>query len=434
MESEAIKTVQMNTIFVLLPCWLLLQHSNFLHHMSREILSVSELTGQIKNRLETSFTQVKIRGEISNCKRHGSGHIYLTLKDEGAQIPAVVWKTTASRMAVALKDGMDVVAEGRLEVYPPSGRYQLICTSVTEAGQGALQQAFAELLQKLAKAGYFSTERKRAIPAIPETIGLITSPTGAVIEDMSKVLERRFPAARLLLYPAKVQGAGAAEEVAAGIAWFNTAKKRQHRPDVIIIARGGGSLEDLQAFNGEVVANALYHSIVPVISAIGHETDLTIADMVADLRAGTPSIAAELAVPDCQELLRHIGTLQARQDRLLQAKLEGAERHVYSICSSYAFNRPPLQMEQFHERLNTLAARMSRRITTLCDQRVEHYLSVKQQLTMLDYRKTLERGYVLVRKEGKYMTGAKKLQASDHVELLFHDGVLPAVISPVTHP
>ena len=292
-----------------------------MHSMNIEILSVSELTQQIKNRLETSFQQVRIKGEISNCKRHRSGHIYMTLKDAGAQIPVVVWKTTASRLAVALKDGMDVVAEGRLEVYPPSGRYQLICTSVTEAGQGALQQAFAELLQKLAKEGYFSTARKRAIPAIPETIGLITSSTGAVIEDMSKVLERRFPAARLLLYPVKVQGTGAAEEVAAGIAWFNTAKKREHQPDVIIIARGGGSLADLQAFNGEVVANALYHSSIPVLRAIGHETDLTIADMVADLRAGTPSIAAELAVPDSQELLRHIGNLQSRQDRLLQAKL-----------------------------------------------------------------------------------------------------------------
>lgn len=398
--------------------------------MSTEILSVSELTQQIKTRLETHFPQVRLKGEISNCKRHGSGHIYLTLKDEGAQIPAVVWKTTASRMAVALKDGMDVIAEGRLEVYPPSGRYQLICTSVTEAGQGALQQAFAELLQKLAKAGYFNTERKRAIPAIPEIIGLITSSTGAVIEDMSKVFERRFPAAQLLLYPVKVQGNSAAEEVAAAIAWFNSTKKRAHRPDVIIIARGGGSLEDLQAFNGEIVANALYNSKIPVISAIGHETDLTIADMVADLRAGTPSIAAELAVPDRQELLRHISNLQSRQDRLLQAKLEGTERQLSSICSSYAFNRPPLQMLQFHERLDSLVSQMSRAITNLFSQRVQHYAAVKQQLNTLDYRKTLERGYVLVKKEGKFMTGSQKLKASDNVELLFHDGMLPAVISP----
>lgn len=398
--------------------------------MSAEILSVSELTQQIKTRLETHFPQVRLKGEISNCKRHGSGHIYLTLKDEGAQIPAVVWKTTASRMAVALKDGMDVIAEGRLEVYPPSGRYQLICTSVTEAGQGALQQAFAELLQKLAKAGYFNAERKREIPAIPEIIGLITSSTGAVIEDMSKVFERRFPAAQLLLYPVKVQGNSAAEEVAAAIAWFNSTKKRAHRPDVIIIARGGGSLEDLQAFNGEIVANALYNSKIPVISAIGHETDLTIADMVADLRAGTPSIAAELAVPDRQELLRHISNLQSRQDRLLQAKLEGTERQLSSICSSYAFNRPPLQMLQFHERLDSLVSQMSRAITNLFSQRVRHYAAVKQQLNTLDYRKTLERGYVLVKKEGKYMTGSQKLKASDNVELLFHDGMLPAVISP----
>ncbi len=204
--------------------------------MDPVILSVSELTQQIKTGLETLFPQVRIKGEISNCKQHGSGHIYLTLKDEGAQIPAVIWKTTANRLAATLKDGMNVVAEGRLEVYPPSGRYQLICTSVAEAGQGALQQAFAELLQKLAKAGYFSTERKRAVPALPETIGLITSPTGAVIEDMSNVLERRFPAARVLLYPVRVQGTGAAEEVASGIAFFNTTKKKQHRPEEIIVA------------------------------------------------------------------------------------------------------------------------------------------------------------------------------------------------------
>ncbi len=397
--------------------------------MNQEILSVSELTQQIKTRLETLFPQVKIKGEISNCKRHSSGHIYLTLKDEGAQIPAVVWKTTASRIAVTLKDGMNVVAEGRLELYPPSGRYQLICTSLIEAGQGALQQAFAELLQKLAGAGYFSPERKRAIPAIPETIGLITSPTGAVIEDMSHVLERRFPAAKVLLYPVRVQGTGAAEEVAAGIAFFNNTKKKQHQPEVIIVARGGGSLEDLQPFNGEVVANAIYHSLIPVISAVGHETDLTIADMVADMRAGTPSIAAELAVPDTQELLRTIDNLRSRQDRLLMAKLEGTERHIDSICGSYAFNRPPLQMQQFHDRLDSLVALMSRTIATTYQQKLQSYLSIWQQLGLLDYRKTLERGYVLVKKEGKFMTGTAELHPSDEVELLFHDGTLPAMIT-----
>lgn len=397
--------------------------------MNFDILSVSQLTQQIKTGLETLFPQVKIKGEISNFKKHSSGHCYLTLKDERAQIAAVVWKATASRICFSLKDGLDVIAEGRLEVYPPSGRYQLICTSVTEAGQGALQQAYAELLQKLAKAGYFSTERKRPIPEIPETIGLITSPTGAVIEDMSNVLERRFPAARVLLYPVSVQGTNAAEAVASGITYFNNTNNNNHRPEVIIIARGGGSLEDLQAFNGELVANAIYHSELPVISAIGHETDLTIADMVADLRAGTPSIAAELAVPDTQELLRHIENLQSRRESMLLGKLEGADRQVYSICSSYAFNRPLLQMQQFDDRLNALVDQMGRTIKGGYSEKARDYASVCQQLSLLDYRKTLQRGYVLVKQEGKFVTGATKLHPTDDVELLFHDGVLPAVIS-----
>ena len=402
--------------------------------MNIEILSVSELTLQIKSGLETLFPQVKIKGEISNFKRHSSGHSYMTLKDEGAQIAAVIWKTTGSRLAVPLKDGMNVVAEGRLEVYPPSGRYQLICTSVTEAGQGALQQAYAELLQKLAKAGYFSAERKRSIPEIPETIGLVTSPTGAVIEDMSNVLQRRFPAARVLLYPVSVQGVNAAEAVASGIAYFNNTKKISHRPEVIIVARGGGSLEDLQAFNGELVANAIYHSALPVISAIGHETDLTIADMVADLRAGTPSIAAELAVPDTQELLRHIDNLQSKRDSLLLGKLEGADRHIYSICSSYAFNRPLLQMQQFDDRLNSLVDQMGRTIKNGYSEKVQRYSSSCQHLALLDYRKTLERGYVLVKKDGKFITSARKLHPLDEVELLFHDGEHSAVISKGKRP
>jgi exodeoxyribonuclease VII large subunit len=402
--------------------------------MNIEILSVSELTLQIKTGLETLFPQVKIKGEISNFKRHSSGHSYMTLKDEGAQIAAVIWKTTGSRLAVPLKDGMNVVAEGRLEVYPPSGRYQLICTSVTEAGQGALQQAYAELLQKLAKAGYFSAERKRSIPEIPETIGLVTSPTGAVIEDMSNVLQRRFPAARVLLYPVSVQGVNAAEAVASGIAYFNNTKKISHRPEVIIVARGGGSLEDLQAFNGELVANAIYHSALPVISAIGHETDLTIADMVADLRAGTPSIAAELAVPDTQELLRHIDNLQSKRDSLLLGKLEGADRHIYSICSSYAFNRPLLQMQQFDDRLNSLVDQMGRTIKNGYSEKVQRYSSSCQHLALLDYRKTLERGYVLVKKDGKFITSARKLHPLDEVELLFHDGEHSAVISKGKRP
>ncbi|MEI8031958.1 MAG: exodeoxyribonuclease VII large subunit [Chlorobiaceae bacterium] len=399
--------------------------------MSHETLSVSELTQQIKSGLEALFPMVKIRGEISNFKRHGSGHTYLTLKDEGAQIPAIIWKHTAGRLGVELRDGMDVVAEGRLEVYPPSGRYQLICTSVTKAGEGALQQAFALLLQKLAKAGYFAEERKKPIPKIPETIALITSATGAVIEDMGNVLERRFPAARVLLYPVNVQGSDAAQSVASAIAYFNAAKNPLHRPDVIIIARGGGSLEDLQAFNEERVADALFSSRIPVISAIGHETDITIADMAADLRAGTPSIAAELAVPDTDELLRRIDTLHSRLESMLKARLEGAERQVWSLLSSYAFNRPPIERQQFEEKLDSLVEQMTKTMKTAFLDRVQQYASGSRQLALLDYRKTLERGYAVVKMEGRFMTRSEQLQAKDAVELLFHDGTRGAVISPL---
>jgi exodeoxyribonuclease VII large subunit len=402
--------------------------------MAAEILSVSQLTQQIKTELETLFPRTRVKGEISNFKRHTSGHIYLTLKDEGAQIPAVIWKNTFSTLQAELRDGLEIIAEGRIEVYPPSGRYQLICSSVTRAGEGALQQAFAELLQKLSKAGYFSTERKKPIPAIPETIGLITSSTGAVIEDMSNVLSRRFPAARLLLYPVKVQGTNAAESVAGALAYFNAQKKGRNRPDVIIMARGGGSLEDLQAFNTEHVAEALYRSSIPVISAIGHETDITIADMAADLRAGTPSIAAELAVPDTARLLKEIDTLLSRQENFVTARMEGADRQVYSLCSSYSFNRPPLQMQQFSERLDTLRELMSRNVTSRFMETVRHWDATTRQLGLLDYRKTLSRGYALVKKEGRFMTGKGNLHPSDPVELIFHDGNLPAVIGPDVHP
>jgi len=329
---------------------------------------------------------------------------------------------------------MNVIAEGRIEVYPPSGRYQLICTSITEEGEGALQQAFAKLLQKLAAAGWFGDERKKPIPKIPKIIGLVTSPTGAVIEDMGKVLQRRFPPANILLFPAKVQGRDAVDSLISGINWFNAQKSGPYRPDVIIIARGGGSLEDLQAFNEERVAEAIFNSQIPVISAVGHETDFTIADMVADLRAGTPSIAAELAVPDSLELLRHIASLAATRENLLKAKIDGAEREIESICSSYAFNRPMLQMQQFTEELDGTLKRMARTLEGKQRETGMRLESATRHLALLDYRKTLERGYTMVRKNGKMVTSAKHLHAEETVDLLFHDGTLPAEIRSGPRP
>ncbi len=384
--------------------------------------SVSELTKAIKNELESLFPFVRVKGEISNCKQHSSGHVYLTLKDTEAQIPAVIWKSVRSRFPLELRDGIEVIAEGRLEVYPPSGRYQLICTSLSGTGEGAQQQALAQLIARLAKAGYFDPGHKKPLPRLPATIGLITSPTGAVIRDMSDVFARRFPSASLLLYPVQVQGEQAVESVVRAIGYFNDPPVPEHRPEVIILARGGGSSEDLQAFNDEAVAEAIFRSAIPVISAIGHETDLTVADMVADLRAGTPSIAAERAVPDREELLRHIDSLAGRQAILMDGKISGAQLQVDSICGSYAFNRPVLMLGQMEERLASLEKESARATSDKLRQREMLFDAAAERLGMLDVRRVLQRGFALVSGKGGYVTSASSLERGDEVGIVFQDG------------
>ncbi|NTU68177.1 MAG: exodeoxyribonuclease VII large subunit [Chlorobiaceae bacterium] len=384
--------------------------------------SVSELTRAIKDELESIFPFVRVKGEISNCKQHSSGHVYLTLKDAEAQMPAVIWKSVRSRFPMELRDGLEVIAEGRLEVYPPAGRYQLICTSLSGTGEGAQQQALAELIARLAKAGYFDPGRKKPLPRIPRTIGMITSPTGAVIRDMIDVFARRFPAAALLLYPVQVQGDRAVESVVQALGYFNDPPLTEHRPDVIILARGGGSSEDLQAFNDEAVARAIYSSAIPVISAIGHETDLSVADMVADLRAGTPSIAAERAVPDREELLRHIDSLARRQAIIMEGKISGAQLQVDSICGSYAFNRPVLMLGQMEERLVTLQKEAARGASEKLRQREMLFDAAAERLAMLDVRRVLQRGFALVSGKRGYVTSSELLTPGDSVDLTFQDG------------
>ncbi|HWQ26200.1 MAG TPA: exodeoxyribonuclease VII large subunit [Chlorobaculum sp.] len=390
--------------------------------MNESAQSVSELTRAIKNELESLFPFVRVKGELSNCKIHSSGHVYLTLKDSEAQIPAVIWKSVRSRFPLELKDGLEVIAEGRLEVYPPAGRYQLICTALFETGEGEQQQALARLIAKLAKAGYFDPERKKPIPRIPRRIGMITSPTGAVIKDMSDVFARRFPAAELLLYPVQVQGERAVESVVRALDYFNDPPEPDHRPDVLILARGGGSAEDLQAFNDESVAEAIFRSRIPVISAIGHETDLSVADMVADLRAGTPSIAAERAVPDRDELMRKIDNLLGRQSILMDGKISGAQLQVDSICNSYAFNRPVLTLGQFDDRLAASEKEMTRAVSEKLRQQQQLFESASARLGMLDVMKVLKRGFAIVSQEGGYVTSAASLAPGSDIGIVFHDG------------
>ena len=258
----------------------------------RRIYTVSELSGEIRELFEQQFPDVWVTGEVSNFRAAGSGHLYFTLKDDTAQLRAVCFRSQSRYLKFKPQDGLAVIARGRLSIYEARGEYQLYVEFLEPAGLGALQLAFDQLKQKLAAEGLFDPDRKKLLPALPRVIGVVTSPTGAVIQDILRVLNRRFRNINVVIYPARVQGEGAAEEIAQGIEHFN----RMVPVDVMIVARGGGSMEDLWAFNEEVVARAIAASEIPIISAVGHETDFTIADFVADLRAPTPSAAAELVV------------------------------------------------------------------------------------------------------------------------------------------
>ncbi len=290
--------------------------------------SVTQLTRRIKDLLESGVGAVWVEGEVSNHRRQASGHHYFTLKDGGAQLACVLFKGNAAGMAAPLGDGMAVQLFGDVSVYESRGQYQMIVRQVRQAGVGALQAKFEALKRKLLEEGLFDQERKRAIPRFPLTVALVTSPTGAALQDMLNVLQRRAPWLQVLVYPVRVQGAGAAEEIAEALAYLSGAGGQSRRVDTVVVARGGGSLEDLWAFNEEVVARALANCTLPVIAAVGHETDFTIADFVADLRAPTPSAAAELLTPDGAELRAMLLQQRATLTRRVQQALLGWQREL----------------------------------------------------------------------------------------------------------
>ncbi len=283
-------------------------------------LSVWELTVQVKDLVEAAFPGVWVTGEISNFSRPQSGHCYLTLKDERAQLRAAMWRPVASRVRFDMHDGLEVICKGRLEVYAPRGSYQLIIEEIEPKGMGALELALRQLREKLAREGLFDPARKRPLPSFVRQIAVVTSPTGAAIRDFLQVLARRWRGADVLIAPARVQGEGAAEEIAAAIATLN----QLARPiDCLVVTRGGGSLEDLWAFNEEIVVRAIAASRIPVISAVGHEIDVTLSDLAADLRALTPSEAAELVAPAAEELSAGLGQIQKRLTAALRSRACG---------------------------------------------------------------------------------------------------------------
>jgi exodeoxyribonuclease VII large subunit len=387
--------------------------------------TVTVLTRRIKQSLETSFPSVLVQGELSNCKLHTSGHFYFVLKDESAQIAGVLWRSRVGGLSFSPQDGMKVVVTGRVTVYEVRGAYQLDASSIRPVGVGELQQAFEELKRRLDAEGLFALEHKRPLPEFPARIGIVTSPTGAALQDMLRVLRKRFPAVEVVLAPARVQGAGAAAEIAAAIRDCNALGGI----DVLIVGRGGGSLEDLWAFNEEVVARAIAASRIPVVSAVGHEVDVTIADFVADERAPTPTAAAARVVPDRRVLLDNLRDSWYSMHENVRQLISRRRETVRHFLTSYGFNRP-LDVQRRHaQRLDEL----QRTMVTAAGHRVgmagARVQAVQQRLAALDPERVLHRGYALVLKEGTIVSTRTALHPDDDIDIRFHDGTVSSRVS-----
>jgi len=322
---------------------------------TRRALSVSELTARIRDLLGRNFTDIWVEGEISNCREAQSGHIYCTLKDERAQIRCVYFKQQMRGMKFRPEDGLKVTVRGSVSVYEQRGEYQIYVESMEPVGLGALQLAFEQLKKRLEAEGLFATERKKPLPVLPSRIGLITSPAGAAVRDVVRILRRRFPNVHLTLYPVRVQGEGSALEIVKALKFFNQRKL----VDVLILARGGGSLEDLWAFNEEIVARAIFASDIAVISGVGHETDFTIADFVADVRASTPSAAAELVVQTRREFDKHIADLRAALAEQMRYRILVLVRRVHELSARRGFRRPLDLLRQQRQRADEQTARLA---------------------------------------------------------------------------
>jgi exodeoxyribonuclease VII large subunit len=359
--------------------------------INEKFFTVSEITRGIKTSLEHRFSNIGVLGEISNVRKPGSGHVYLTLKDKNSQLQAVVFRNTASRIKFELKDGMEVISFGSVTVYEPRGQYQLIINKMEPKGIGALQLAFQQLKEKLEKEGLFDHAHKKTIPFIPQKIGIVTSPTGAAIKDILNIIDRRFANVEILIYPVKVQGEGAAQEIAEAITELNNYSDI----DVIITGRGGGSLEDLWAFNEETVARSIYNSRIPVISAVGHEIDITIADLVADKRALTPSEAGELVVPRKDLLIEKIEKFKARLLQSLAGKLRLSKEKLARIANSYAMRQPFDRLNRWQQKLDEFAQRLNLNITHALHTERDKLSGIAGKLESLSPLNVLKRGYTI---------------------------------------
>ena len=416
--------------------------------MNKEYLTVSQLTKYIKYKLDNdvNLREVYLKGEISNFKAHTRGHFYFTIKDEGSRINAVMFASSTSKVKFTPEDGMKILVSGRISVYEATGGYQIYVNEMMEDGVGNLYVAFEQLKKKLASEGLFDEKFKKPIPKIPEKVGVITAPTGAAIRDIISTINRRFPLTEVILFPSLVQGEGAKEDI---VRQINRAK--EYNLDVLIVGRGGGSIEDLWAFNEEIVARAIYECPIPIISAVGHEIDFTIADFVADLRAPTPTGAAEIAVPNKSDVLNYINQLNLRCQKNIKTILELKKKRLDSIKSHYILNNPldlysakiqkldyltesliknyKVIIDKKKIKLNNIKTRpLFSNPLVILDKTKQKYTLLLSKLDALSPLKTLERGYGIIKINEKAITSIKDLKKDDLINIELKDGSVSAII------
>lgn len=398
--------------------------------MAQQALSISQLNEYIRGKLDSDalLNGIAVRGEISNYKIYPSGHHYFTLKDESSSLKCVMFKGNAIRLRFRPDNGVKVIAMGKISVYPRDGVYQLYCTAMAMDGVGDLYAAFEQLKAKLAAQGLFDPAHKKPIPKYPGTIGIITSSAGAAIHDMLRILRKRYPLTQVRLLPVRVQGVEAPGEIAAAIRYAN----HYRLADLLIVGRGGGSIEDLWAFNDEQVAYAIYGSEIPVISAVGHEPDVTISDFVADLRAATPSNAAELAVQDRQALEQNLDAISAAMATALARQLKAARQHLDVLSKSPALQSPMGYLEQRRKSLQLLQNRLVAAENQCISRNNQRYIALTAKLDAMSPLKVLTRGYAMAQTEaGTVIRSVTQVHAGEHINISFSDGKLSATVVDV---
>ncbi len=398
--------------------------------MQQQVLSITQINEYIRSKMDEDrlLVQLAVRGEISNYKMYPSGHHYFTLKDEKAARICLMFKTTAARPRVRPDYGMKVISMGRTTVYPRDGAFQLYCSAMSMDGVGDLYAAFEQLKAKLAAQGLFAPEHKKPLPPFPGTIGIITSSAGAAIHDMLRILNKRYPLTQVRLLPVRVQGAEAPGEIAAAIRYAN----HYHLADLLLVGRGGGSIEDLWAFNDERVAYAIYESQIPIISAVGHEPDVTISDYVADLRAATPSNAAELAVPDQAALLQNMDQAASAMASALSGRLRHARQRLNVLAQSPALVSPTGYLEQRGKELEHLKTRLIAVQTQQLQRKRQRFVASTAKLDALSPLKVLTRGYSIVNlDDGTILRSVRQTSPGKEIRVTLSDGSVSAVVSDI---